>query len=252
MSQMDERRGGDGSPGGDTRKRRERGVLPEEMRAAAQARLGQLGVPYREVAERVGINLSEVSRLMGGERSLTVQEAVRLAEVLEWHPAELLPGGPPLPEVVPQYPVWRWGSCGDPRDRDGADDPDHEEPAPWGARDKLGKNGFGVMVQGESMRGRDIHPYDTVWVNPDEAPRVNRVVLARAWDEHDEELGMVVKVLGMDEERGSEVLKSVRVSRDGQVQRPEVYRDCARMDVIGPVVWVTSGRPPGGPREERG
>ena len=229
-------------------------MLPEELRTAIQRRLAELGLAYRELGERADLNLSEVSRLLSGGRSLTVEEAVRVAEVLEWHPTRLLPGGPPLPTSLLQelgffpLPVWRWGSCGDPRDRENAEDPDHMEPVPFGARDKLDEESFGVLVQGESMRGRDIHPFDVVWVNPNERARTNRVVLARAWDDQDEELGMVVKVLRTVPGTTVDGLFSERVGADGRPLKPELYEDCARMDVIGPVMWVTSGRAPGGPR----
>jgi len=235
-------------------KRGERGVVPEEMRVAMQRRLGELGVAYRERGERAALNLSEVSRLLSGERSLTVEEAVRVAEVLGWHPARLLPGAPPMPTSVLDelgyfaLPVWRWGSCGDPRDRESAEDPDHAEPVPFGARDKLDEESFGVLVQGESMRGREINPFDTVWVNPNERPRPNRVVLARAWDANDEELGMVVKVMRTVPGTMVDALYSERLGAEGRPLAPELYEECARMDLIGPVVWVTSGRAPGGPR----
>jgi SOS-response transcriptional repressor LexA len=240
------------------RKRRDRGVLPEAMREEMVSRLGQLAISYRVLGERAELNISEVSRLLSGERGLTVEEAVRVAEVLGWHPAKLLPGAPPMPTSALddlgyfELPVWRWGSCGDPRDRESAEDPDHIEPVPFGAKDKLDRESFGVMVQGESMRAREIHPYDTVWVNPNERARVNRVVLARAWGEHEEELGMVVKVLRHAAEYGSEALFSERVAPDGRALKPELYAECARMEVIGPVVWVTSGRAPGAPRDQWG
>src|SRR6266545_699600 len=46
-------------------------------------------------------------------------------------------------------PVFRWGSCGDPRDRESPPDPDHLEFPPPGRETLIGPNGFGVMVKGE-------------------------------------------------------------------------------------------------------
>lgn len=229
------------------RRRRERGILPDDLRESVVDRLRDLQLSFRDVAARTGLHLSEVSRLLRGERGLTVDEAARLAEVLDWHPVRLLPGAPPLPEPTIHLPVYRWGSCGDPRDRESVDDPDHEECIPFGARDKLDAHSFGVMVEGESMTARDIHPLNVVWVNPNEPPRVNRVALARAWDRHDEELGMVVKVYAYEPGTSALALFSDRLGPDGRPLGLDRY-DCARAEVIGPIVWVTAARPPGGPR----
>src|SRR5438067_3338066 len=79
-------------------------------------------------------------------------------------------------------PVFRWGSCGDPRDRGSPPDPDHLEFPPPGRETLIGPAGFGVVVKGESMAGRGIHDGDVVWVNPDRAYQIGKVVLALVSD----------------------------------------------------------------------
>src|SRR3954447_23797769 len=89
-------------------------------------------------------------------------------------------------------PVFRWGSCGDPRDRESPPDPDHLEFPPPGRESLIGPDGFGVVVKGESMAGRGIFDGDVVWVNPDRAYQLGKVVLALVTDVTGES-GMVVK-----------------------------------------------------------
>src|SRR5260370_16042845 len=79
-------------------------------------------------------------------------------------------------------PVFRWGSCGDPRDRESPPDPDHLEYPPAGRDTLIGLNGFGVLVKGESMAGRGIYDRDIVWVNPERPYQLRKVVLALVSD----------------------------------------------------------------------
>src|SRR5438094_950487 len=71
------------------------------------------------------------------------------------------------PAGAPLLPVFRWGSCGDPRDRESPPDPDHLEYPPPGRETLIGSNGFGVVVKGESMSARGIYDGDVVWDNPE-------------------------------------------------------------------------------------
>src|SRR5262252_3160364 len=84
--------------------------------------------------------------------------------------------------AAPLMPVFRWGSCGDPRDRESPPDPDHLEYPPPGRESLIGPHGFGVMVKGDSMAARGIYDGDVVWVNPERAYQLGKVVLALVSD----------------------------------------------------------------------
>ena len=131
-------------------------------------------------------------------------------------------------------PVFRWGSCGDPRDRESPPDPDHLEYPPPGRETLIGANGFGVMVKGESMAGRGIHDGDVVWVNPERSYAVGKVVLALV-SEVGAEPGMVVKTYARTE------VGDCLVSETDQGRSPV---NCHEFKVIGPVVGITSWRLP--------
>lgn len=129
-------------------------------------------------------------------------------------------------------PVYRWGSAGDPRDVESSPDPDHEEYPPLGKESLIGNNGFGVLIRGESMAGREIHDGDTVWINPDRPYRVGRPVLARLWDDTGE-VGMVVKTLRRNEEG------DLRLYSEQEGPAICYPVDCARYEVVGPVVGIS-------------
>jgi transcriptional regulator with XRE-family HTH domain len=131
-------------------------------------------------------------------------------------------------------PVFRWGSCGDPRDRESPPDPDHLEYPPPGRETLIGPNGFGVMVKGESMAGRGIHDGDVVWVNPERPYAVGKVVLALV-SVVDAEPGMVVKTYARTE------VGDCLVSETDTGRSPVI---CTEFKVIGPVVGITSWRLP--------
>jgi SOS-response transcriptional repressor LexA len=131
-------------------------------------------------------------------------------------------------------PVFRWGSCGDPRDRESPPDPDHLEPAPLGRETLIGPNGFGVVVKGDSMVGRDIHDGDVVWVNPDRAYAIGKVVLALVRDLGGAS-GMVVKTFARTD------IGDCLLSETADGRSPVV---CQEFKVIGPVVGITSWRLP--------
>ena len=131
-------------------------------------------------------------------------------------------------------PVFRWGSCGDPRDRESPPDPDHLEYPPPGRETLIGASGFGVLVKGESMAARGIHDGDVVWVNPDRPYAVGKVVLALASDVGGD-AGMVVKTYARTDV--GECLLSETVNG----RSPLV---CREFKVIGPVVGITSWRLP--------
>ena len=131
-------------------------------------------------------------------------------------------------------PVFRWGSCGDPRDRENSPDPDHLEFPPPGRETLIGPAGFGVVVKGESMAARGIFDGDVVWVNPERAYQLGKVVLALVTDVTGD-AGMVVKTYARTDV--GECLMSETV--DGRT--PVV---CQEFKVIGPVVGITSWRLP--------
>jgi len=131
-------------------------------------------------------------------------------------------------------PVFRWGSCGDPRDRESPPDPDHLEYPPPGRETLIGNNGFGVVVKGESMSGRGIHDGDVVWVNPERPYAVGKVVLALA-SVVGGEAGMVVKTYARTE------VGDCLVSETDQGRSPV---NCSEFKIIGPVVGITSWRLP--------
>ena len=74
---------------------------------------------------------------------------------------------------------------------------------------QIGPYGYAVRTRGQSMTRWRIQDGDIVWVNPQRgrAYGLNRPVLARLMDVDGLDLGMVVKVLKMDED-GHEYLKS--------------------------------------------
>jgi SOS-response transcriptional repressor LexA len=131
-------------------------------------------------------------------------------------------------------PVFRWGSCGDPRDRESPPDPDHLEYPPPGRETLIGPLGFGVMVKGESMAGRGIHDGDVVWVNPERPYALGKVVLALVSDV-DGESGMVVKTFARTDV--GDCLVSETASGRTTLA-------CREFKVIGPVVGITSWRLP--------
>jgi SOS-response transcriptional repressor LexA len=139
------------------------------------------------------------------------------------------------PTGVWPLPVFRWGSCGDPRDRESPPDPDHLEFPPPGRETLIGPNGFGVMVKGDSMAGRRIFDGDVVWVNPERPYQLGKVVLALVTDVTGE-AGMVVKTYA----RGD--VGECLMSEPAQGQRSPVV--CQEFKIIGPVVGITSWRLP--------
>lgn len=139
---------------------------------------------------------------------------------------------------VKRLPIYRWGAAGDPRRVESAPDPDRLDYPPLGRESLIGPRGFAVDVKGDSLSKRNIQDGDTVWCNPDAPLRVGRIVVARCWTENEETTGIVVKV--WSNRNGREVLHSDSEGKEGSFAA-----DCARFEVIGPVVWVTRGFPPG-------
>src|SRR5262249_61751330 len=97
-------------------------------------------------------------------------------------------------------------------------------------------HGFGVVVKGDSMAGRGIFDGDVVWVNPERAYGVGKVVLALVSDVDGEPAGMVVKTYARTE------VGNCLVSETGGGSRTPVV--CREVKVIGPVVGITSWRLP--------
>ena len=210
---------------------------------------GERGWSQRELAARAGVSHGYVALLEAGKlRSPGKFKLDALARALGVESSDALvadraTSGTNVVGRVEQLrapearllPVYRWGSCGDPRDRESAPDPDYLDYAPLGREHLIGPHGFGVLVKGESMARRAIHDGDVVWVNPDRPIRVGGVVLARATDEQGHDMGMVVKTYGRTEV-GACLLSDAEDGRSPFV--------CREFSVIGPVVWVTSGHPP--------
>jgi SOS-response transcriptional repressor LexA len=138
------------------------------------------------------------------------------------------------PRGARPLPVFRWGSCGDPRDRESPPDPDHLEFPPPGRETLIGPNGFGVVVKGESMAGRGIFDGDVVWVNPERPYQLGKVVLALVTDVGGDS-GMVVKTYARSD------VGECLMSESVQGRSPVV---CQEFKVIGPVVGITSWRLP--------
>jgi SOS-response transcriptional repressor LexA len=138
------------------------------------------------------------------------------------------------PDARP-LPVFRWGSCGDPRDRESPPDPDRLEFPPPGRESLIGANGFGVVVKGDSMAARGIHDGDVVWVNPERPYALGKVVLALASSDAGGDAGMVVKTYARTE------VGECLVSETENGRSPLV---CHEFKVIGPVVGITSWRLP--------
>jgi SOS-response transcriptional repressor LexA len=214
------------------------------------------GWSQRRLAEQAGVSNGYIALLERGRLSSpskfrldAIARALRLrtSDALLTSPVEVTPG--PYDEEqhnvagtlehmrgagVRPLPVFRWGSCGDPRDRESAPDPDHLEYPPPGRETLIGSNGFGVMVKGESMAGRDIHDGDVVWVNPERPYAVGKVVLALASDVGGDS-GMVVKTYARTD------VGECLVSETEHGRSPLV---CREFKVIGPVVGITSWRLP--------
>jgi SOS-response transcriptional repressor LexA len=138
------------------------------------------------------------------------------------------------PADLRPLPVFRWGSCGDPRDRESPPDPDHLEYPPAGRDTLIGPTGFGVMVKGESMAGRGIYDGDIVWVNPERPYQLGKVVLALVSDVNGA-AGMVVKTYAHTDV-GECLLSETTSGRSPVV--------CREFKIIGPVVGITSWRLP--------
>ncbi len=138
------------------------------------------------------------------------------------------------PDARP-LPVFRWGSCGDPRDRESPPDPDHLEFPTPGRETLIGHNGFGVMVKGDSMAGRGIYDGDVVWINPERAYQIGKVVLALVTDVDGEAAGMVVKTYARTD------VGECLMSETAHERSPVV---CREFKIIGPVVGITSWRLP--------
>jgi SOS-response transcriptional repressor LexA len=138
------------------------------------------------------------------------------------------------PAGLRPLPVFRWGSCGDPRDRESPPDPDHLEYPPAGRDTLIGPTGFGVMVKGESMAGRGIYDGDIVWVNPERPYQLGKVVLALVSDVNGA-VGMVVKTYAHTDV-GECLLSETTSGRSPVV--------CREFKIIGPVVGITSWRLP--------
>ncbi len=226
-------------------------------RAIAEQRR-RLGWSQRRLAEAAGVSHGYIAQLELGHvpnaskarldainRVLSNQQSVEIEPEVELRPARTARSTNRSTNVLGTVddvrtsaarplPVFRWGSCGDPRDRESPPDPDRLEYPPPGKETLIGASGFGVVVKGESMAGRGIHDGDTVWVNPERPYAVGKVVLALASVEG--EAGMVVKTYGRKD------VGDCLVSEPAE--GPPSTFVCREFNVIGPVVGITSWRLP--------
>jgi SOS-response transcriptional repressor LexA len=216
------------------------------------------GWSQRRLAEAAGVSHGYIAQLELGRlpspskmrldavaRALQLRTADGLLSAAQ-HPEQVAqPGRPTVHNVVAPVeqltpldarllPVFRWGSCGDPRDRESPPDPDHLEFPPPGRETLIGPNGFGVMVKGESMAARGIFDGDVVWVNPERPYQLGKVVLALVTSVTGES-GMVVKTYARTD------IGECLVSETVDGRSPVV---CREFKVIGPVVGITSWRLP--------
>jgi SOS-response transcriptional repressor LexA len=194
--------------------------------------LGRLPSPgkFRLDAVAHALNLRTSDALLG-QQSLTIGPPANATN----GSANVVGGLDQLrPSDARPLPVFRWGSCGDPRDRESPPDPDHLEFPPPGRETLIGPAGFGVMVKGESMAGRGILDGDVVWVNPERPYQLGKVVLALVTDVTGD-AGMVVKTYARTDV--GECLMSETLNGRSPVV-------CQEFKVIGPVVGITSWRLP--------
>src|ERR1700704_2216189 len=195
--------------------------------------LGRLPSPgkFRLDAVAHALNLRTSDALLG-QQSLTIGAP---AAAINGSANNVLGGVEQLrPSGARPLPVFRWGSCGDPRDRESPPDPDHLEYPPAGRDTLIGPTGFGVVVKGESMAGRGIYDGDIVWVNPERAYQIGKVVLALVSDVNGA-AGMVVKTYAHTDV-GDCLLSETTSGRSPVV--------CREFKIIGPVVGITSWRLP--------
>lgn len=211
------------------------------------------GWSQRRLAEAAGVSHGYIALLeLGRLPSPSKFRLDAVAQALELRTADALTSAPPparqrvepnvvglleqvRPATVQPLPVYRWGACGDPRDQESGPDPDHLEYPPPGRETLIGARGFGVLVKGDSMAGRGICDGDVVWVNPDRAYSLGKVVLALVTDVAGEAAGMVVKTFARTE------VGDCLMSETADGRSPVV---CREFKVIGPVVGITSWRLP--------
>jgi len=199
--------------------------------------LGRLPSPskFRLDAVARALNLRTSDALLGQVAPLILEAAPRQRPGPSNDMVNVLGGLDQLrPAGARPLPVFRWGSCGDPRDRDSPPDPDHLEYPPAGRDTLIGPTGFGVVVKGESMAGRGIYDGDIVWVNPERPYQLGKVVLALVSDVGGE-AGMVVKTYAHTD------VGECLLSETSSGRSPVV---CREFKVIGPVVGITSWRLP--------
>ena len=139
----------------------------------------------------------------------------------------------------PRRPFLEWAACGVPTPTEGVmldwqDELMDTIALPERSDEALrliGPQGFAVGVRGQSMTRWGLNDGDVVWVNPDRGRiyGLNRPVLARMTDVDGEDLGMVVKVLKVDDEN-VEYLSSDGDEGDNHVR----YYS---FEFVAPCVW---------------
>jgi len=200
--------------------------------------LGRLPSPgkFRLDAVARALNLRTSDALLAAAAPVILETAPRLRPGAPNEVGNVVGGLEQLrPAGMRPLPVFRWGSCGDPRDRESPPDPDHLEYPPAGRDTLIGPSGFGVVVKGESMAGRGIYDGDIVWVNPERPYQLGKVVLALVSDVNGA-AGMVVKTYAHTDV-GECLLSETTSGRSPVV--------CREFKIIGPIVGITSWRLPG-------
>ena len=145
-------------------------------------------------------------------------------------PVDVIDGSAAIVLDVPESDrrlVLEFGACGVPCPAEGVvryrpdDDEQHtvQLPESEDERRMIGPHGYAVRIKGQSMSHWLFKEHDILWVNPDlgKAAGLNRPVLARLMDGTGGDMGMVVKVLRLDE-AGKEYLQSDGDEGDNEVK----------------------------------
>lgn len=163
-----------------------------------------------KVAERMGVEPSEVTRLLGGKSGYRSAMLEKLARALDVEPGRILDAAtaPETRRTNARFQssnvgeemyraLYEYGVAGDPLNQDDAPPAADRIPIPPGAPDEIRRNpdSFGVRVRGSSMEGMKITEGSIVWCLPARDARVAQGEPVVAWiqNERDDLHGNVVK-----------------------------------------------------------
>ena len=186
----------------------------------------------------------------GAARSGTYSAIVRRSDM---QGGDLIGGEPPPPtpqpggagppdderaSVASLFPVYRWGTLGDPRDPEDAPVPFTLERVPRGNEPLVGPDAFAIKIRGDSLTGWRVPVYDgdKCWVNPNMPAKYGRLAGVLV-EEADGRRRLAVYELARRED-GTPYL---RAHTEG-VGSGEVY--ARRFTLLGRVVGIMSWRSP--------